>query len=97
MGTNRSAAIQGVDLAMPHDMHSHLSDVAQYSYEFAEDGGVFNGILTRNRPGNRGIRGILRNQPHLGVHTLESLDRCLPVNHGRYNFAVLGLRLPTHP
>ena len=32
----------------------------------------------------------------MAVHTLESLDRCLPVNHGRYNFAVLGLRLPTH-
>jgi len=82
---------------MPHDMHGRLSDATQYSHHLAEDGGVLNGgVLTRNRPGNRCIPGVVWNQPDLAVHSLESFDRCLSVNHGRYNVAALGLRLLAH-
>jgi hypothetical protein len=49
-----AVAIHGVDQAMPHHIHGHLSDAAQYSHDLAEDGGVLNGdVVTRNRPGNR--------------------------------------------
>lgn len=40
-------------------------------------------------------RGCAESARH-GVHSLEGLDRCLPVNHGRHDVAVLGLRLLAH-
>ena len=40
--------------------------------------------------------GVVRSQPDLAVHQLEGLDRRLPVDHGSYYVAVLGLRLSAH-
>ena len=60
-----------VDPAIP-SMRGHLSDAAQYSYDLAEDGGVLNvASSARNRPGNRRVRRVVRNQPDLAVHSLE--------------------------